>query len=116
MSQPSCNRGLQLPLKPLGHIQKGRSARAAIEIFVTAAHRQIGTHSAKINLDGACAMTQVPYHQRTALLGAARDRRHVVFVAGLVVNMSEQNRGDIVVDGVQHLPRLDCANRDVRQK
>ena len=66
-----------------GDEDEGRRTRTAIQVLVAAADREVRTAAVEIDLESADAVTQVPEHQRPALMRALRDRAHVIIAAVL---------------------------------
>ena len=79
------------------HIEKGRRARPAVEIFVGAAHRQIRLRAVEIDRHAAGGVAQIPQDQRACGVGLRRDRGHVVGVAAFEDRMGERHQGHIAV-------------------
>ena len=91
-------RGLQVPF---GDESIGRRARAAIEIFVPAADREIRFAAIQIHRQGAARMRQVPQHQRARFMRGVRKGSHVEQLARFVVCVGEKKEGDIPVGRVR---------------
>ena len=104
----------ELQTRPTGvarvHPHKGGGARAAVQILVAAAHREIGRFrrspfleigSCSMQIDGHCtrAVRQVPHAQDAGRMGGGGDGGHVVHGAGAVVHMREHEHGHIAGEG-----------------
>ena len=93
MSKPAGKRQPEIILQMLRDMQECRRARAAVQIFVATAHRQIDAISIKLQRHRADRMRQVPQHQRTRRMRSARHRRHVVHRTAAVVHMRQHQHG-----------------------
>ena len=60
MAHPALQRRMQLVLQPLGDVEEGRRAGAAVEIFVAAADREVAAAAVEVELDRPGAVRQVP--------------------------------------------------------
>ena len=84
---------------------EGRAARAAVQIFVAAADREIGFRAVEIDRDGAAAMAEIPDDDRAPRMRLPRDRDHVVHEGRLVMHMREHDDAGLRIDGVEDVGR-----------
>ena len=104
--------GLQrLPLMPFGREQEGGRAGAAVQIFIGAADRKIGIAAVQIDRHRPGAVAQIPDRERSRGVGARSDRRHVVNMPGLVVDMGDRDRDGVFVNRVRDLVLFAQAHR-----
>ena len=85
---------------------KRRCAGAAIEVFVTATHREVCARAGQSYRYRACAVGQVPHHQCTSRMGSLGEGGHVVHGAGAVVDMGEHQHRQVLVQVLCNLVRL----------
>ena len=101
MAHPALKRGAQLVLQPLGDEDEGRRARAAVQIFVAAADREVAAGAVEVELDRAGAVRQVPDRQRAGRVRRVVDRAHVVDCALAIIDVGQRDDGGVVVDRAQ---------------
>ena len=88
------------------HIDKGRRAWPAIEIFVTAAHRKIRPAAGQVYRKSPGGMGQIPHHQGTRRTGFGGEGGHVVQAARAIVHLRQHQHGDGFVNGRFHCLRF----------
>ena len=89
---------------------KAGRAGSAIEVFISAADREVGLRPMQVDRHGAGRMGQVPDGQRALGVGVGCQARHVVQVAGAVVDVGQHDDRRVAVDGGrQFLRRIDQA-------
>mmetsp|Transcript_670 Transcript_670/g.1486 ORF Transcript_670/g.1486 Transcript_670/m.1486 type:complete len:284 (+) Transcript_670:2140-2991(+) len=98
MPEPSGQRLPHLALVTRVHPDEGRRAGAAVEVFVAAAHREIGRRAEQVDRHRAGAVGQVPDGERARLVGPARQQPHVVHAAGAVVHMGQHQHRTALVE------------------
>ena len=74
--------------------EEGRRARAAVEVLVAAADREVGVGAVQVDRHRAGRVRQVPHRQRAGGVRGARERGHVVHAAGAVVDVGEHQHGE----------------------
>src|SRR5262249_32200772 len=109
MPHPARERLAERRLMPPRHIQKRRSAGAAVEVLVATAHREVHLGGAQVYRQRARRMRQVPERQRALLVRLSRQVWHVEDTTRLIVDMSEHERGDFIGQALGKLVALDEA-------
>ena len=84
---------------------KRLGARSAVEVFVGAANRIIRIGLMQVDRHRARRMRQVPDAQRAALVAQCGQRRHVVHIAGLVVDVGEHHHRHVRINGLGQFGR-----------
>ena len=97
MCKPAAERLFKVAKQPRRHIDKGRCARPAIQIFIAAANREIDITAGKINRHRAGRMGQNPDHQRPSIMGRAGKRLHVMHCPGAIIHMCEHQHRHAVI-------------------
>ena len=121
MAEPAGQRQPQIILQMLRDMQKCRRARAAVQIFVATAHREIDAVRIKLQRHRADGMRQVPQHQRTRRMRRARQCRHVMHRTAAVVHMRQHQHGSPIIERrhdiahrAQHMPALQQRRETLR--
>lgn len=96
--EPAGERRARRLLQGAGNVDEGRRAGAAVQELVAAAHRQVGTAAAEVDLEGAGAVRQVPERQGAVVVGGAGDPRHVAQLAALEIDLAETDHRYLTVD------------------
>ena len=88
---------------------KGRRAGAAVEVLVAAADREVGAGGVQVERHGAGRVRQVPDGERSGRVGDPRQLGHVVDPAAAVVDVRQQQQGDVVGQVIDQVGGLDQA-------
>ncbi len=103
MAHPAADRVGERGLEAFGDVEESGRARAAVQIFVGAADREVDVGGGDIERDGADAVAEVPEHQRAGGMGARGPVGEVEAVGGLVMDVGEEEQRGIVVERVGEL-------------
>ena len=110
VSEPARDRRRGGSGEPRRCVEEGRAARAAVEVLVGAADREVDVTPEEVDGDRAGRVREVPHAQRADIVRPAGERRHVVHAARSVVHVGQQESGDVVVEGGLDLMGLDPAH------
>ena len=106
MAHPARQRRGEAVLPARRDVEIGGRAGAAVQIFVGAAHREVGAGAVQVDRDRAGRVAEVPQHQRAGALSGGGDGGHVPARGGLVVDVGQHQHRDV---GTER--RLDLAAR-----
>ena len=109
MAEPARERLLEGLLQAPGDVEEGGCPRAAVEIFIAAADREIGSAAVECYRHSTCAVAEVPQHKRPFRLRARGDPGHVMDFGGLEVDVGQAHDRHVAVDRVHDLVLLDEA-------
>jgi len=98
MPQPARQRRGELVLKRLGDEQKSGRPGTAVEIFIAAPDRGVGTRRIEIDRDRASAVRQIPQHQRARLMRRSGQALHVVAAAAAIIDVGQHHHCRVRID------------------
>ena len=98
VSHPAADGGPAFFCVPWMHPEVGGPARPATEIFIAAAHREVGIVSNQVYGNRARGVRQVPDGQCTSCMGAPVDVCHVPAFTGTVIRVAQVHHGRIRAD------------------
>ena len=107
MSPPTRQRRLHTVLQFRLHIEEGRRPRAAVQVLVGAAQREVGVAGRKLHRCRAGRMGKIPYCERTLGMGLGGHCLHVVQPRGAVIHLGDHGEGHALVDRLHHLLGID---------
>ena len=74
-----------------------RRARAAVQVLVAAANRDVGAGPVQIDRHGACGVAEIPDHDRARIPGRPGHPRHVIHASSAIAGVGQhQDRHAIV--------------------
>ncbi len=81
-----------------GNVDEGGGAGAAVEVLVGAADGEVGLCAGDVDRNGAGGVGEVPDDEGAGGVGAGDERGHVVEAAGAVVDLGQEDDGDLFGD------------------
>ena len=102
MAPPASERRQRLILHRWIDENEAGRARPAIQVFISAAHGEIGTRRHEVNVERARTVGQIPHRQRTGGVGARRHCLHVVASGRAIVHLTQTHHRHLRGEGIHH--------------
>lgn len=106
VAPPAGQRLREMRVMAMRHPHERRRAGAAVQVFVRAADRAVGTRAVQVDRHRAGGVGEIPQHQRARVVRELRDGRHVVHVAGAVVHVRDHRDGRVVAERGRQFRRI----------